>query len=110
MTAVGRRNAWGWVWNGAIAALGGALVYLLVEIATRVPPGVSPGFPFVYTTPVTPCSSPNTFDGCGYSFHLGPALADYAIWVAILFVGTLAVRRLLTLTRSSPGPRRSDAR
>lgn len=83
------------------------MVYLLVAVVTTGPEGVPLGFPFAYNTPVSPCLTPNPFNGCGFSFHLGLALADYAIWFAVVLVVLLAARRFFTIVRSMPEQRPS---
>ena len=80
----------------AISLLAGLAVLALIAVATRTPEGNSTGFPFTWSSPVTPCHQPNPFNGCGFSYSIPVVVLDYAIWVAVisalLMVGGLILR------------------
>lgn len=63
----------------------GLFILGLLAVFTRIPGGASTGFPFVWSAPVSPCPTPNPFNGCGFTYSLPIILLDYAIWVAVIF-------------------------
>jgi len=87
-----------WVRDLCVAGLGAGLIYLLISVVTTNPEGASLGFPFVYNTPVTPCSTPNPFNGCGFLFNPYVAISDYLVWFGLV----LASIFLLRLLRRAP--------
>ncbi len=73
---------------GLAAAFGlGVPAVGMVALATTPDPGGrSYGFPFVWSTMNGPCSRPNPFNGCGFTYSIPIVLLDYAILVAVIFV------------------------
>jgi hypothetical protein len=57
----------------------------IVFYATREP-GVSVGFPFAYSRPVSTCPMVNSFVGCGYYYDPSLVVLDYAFWVVVAFL------------------------
>ena len=76
-----------------------------IALDTRAPGGYSTGFPFPWSSPITGCSNPNPFNGCGYSTSVPIIFLDYAVWVAVIF-GLLLV--LLAGLRGRPSDPRAD--
>ncbi len=95
-------------WDFAIAFPGGLLILAVVAFLTRTPEGNSTGFPFVWSSPISPCSQPNPFNGCGFSYSAELILLDYLIWTVLLFALTFIAHRILVrlMRRSGRPPRR----
>ncbi len=77
-----------------VALLSGLPVLALMALATRTPEGDSTGFPFTWSSPVTACSQPNPFTGCGFSYSVPAILLDYAVWVAAIYALIVVAERL----------------
>jgi len=97
-----RTSGWYWVWRTIVAAAGAGLIYIFVDVATRTTEGTSLGFPFAYNTPAAPCSTPNPFNGCGFSFDVYAAIGDYLVWFALLMICLAVIHRMRAALRPPP--------
>jgi hypothetical protein len=89
-----------WLLTIAAAVAGGGLIYVIVAAVTTNPVGASLGFPFTYSTPGPPCASPNPFNGCGFSFNIYPAIADFLVWFGVLLAAITLVQSLRAYHRA----------
>ncbi len=68
----------------------GLILLGISHAATRNPWGASTGYPLPYSYANLPCTTPNPYNGCGYSYNPLLVGLDYLFWlaVALALVGT----------------------
>src|SRR5437773_5140788 len=69
-----------------LSLLLGFFLLLISAAATREPWGASDGYPLHYSYPNLPCTRPNPFNGCGYSYDPVLVGLDFLFWIAIAAV------------------------
>jgi hypothetical protein len=84
----------------AIALVAGLMLFGLSALETRTPAGSSNGLPLTYSAPISPCSTGNPLNGCGFSYNAGIVALDYLFWAALAFAFAFLLdrRRTATLT------------
>src|SRR6266487_3247428 len=74
-----------------LSVLLGFFLLLISASATRQPWGASDGFPLRYSYPNLPCTRPNPFNGCGYSYNPVLVGLDFLFWLAIAAAAVSAI-------------------
>src|SRR6266571_4098962 len=94
-----------------LSLLLGFFLLLISASATREPWGASDGFPLRYSYPNLPCTRPNPFNGCGYSYNPVLVGLDFVFWTAIAAVAVSAMDQAwnLVLSRSDMKRGKSSA-
>lgn len=82
----------------------GALLLGVVRLFTQTAEGNSTGFPIPWSKPVTPCSTPTPFNGCGFTYSVSAIIADYLVWTFVSLLVILVVRQILRRVRKSKFP------
>jgi len=83
-----------------LSLLLGFFLLLISASATREPWGASDGFPLRYSYPNLPCTLPNAFNGCGYSYNPVMVGLDFLFWIAIAAVAVSAMDQAWNLVLS----------
>jgi hypothetical protein len=87
-----------------VPAVGGLGLFGLVALSTATPQGGSSGWPITYRSPVSPCSAPQPFNGCGFNYNLGPVLVDYLLWVGLILAIVLIAASIRNRLRAVRRP------
>jgi len=74
-----------------LSLLLGFFLLLISASATREPWGASDGYPLHYSYPNLPCTRPNPFNGCGYSYDPVLVGLDFLFWLAIAGAAVSAI-------------------
>ena len=79
----------------------GALLLGVVRLFTQTPEGNSTGFPIPWSQPVTPCSTPTPFNGCGFTYSVSAIIADYLVWTIVSLFVIFVLRQVIIKMRKS---------
>ncbi|HKI75712.1 MAG TPA: hypothetical protein VKA28_00800 [Candidatus Bathyarchaeia archaeon] len=74
-----------------LSLLLGFFLLVISAAATMEPWGASHGYPLHYSYPNLPCTRPNPFNGCGYSYDPVMVGLDFLFWLAIAGAAVSAI-------------------
>lgn len=85
----------------SIALLLGLVLFGLSLMTTHTPGGSINGYPLTINHPVSPCSTPNPFNGCGFVYDPFVMLLDILFWVAIGWIPAVPFTFVLIPSRAA---------
>src|SRR5437763_13791271 len=83
-----------------LSLLLGFFLLVISAAATMEPWRASDGYPLHYSYPNLPCTRPNSFNGCGYSYDHALVGLDFIFWLAIAVAAVSAIDLACTRTLS----------